>query len=507
MKEARNAPSLQIDQLSRGFPGVQALDGVSITAYAGQVLGLVGVNGAGKSTLMNLLGGILQPDSGRILIEGVEVKIPNPRAAEDLGIAFIQQEIQVFDTLRVFENIYIADLNKWKKAGIFPFINKNELRRNALTYLELLGCDIDVNRFVGRLTVGEKQMIQIARALSQGGKILLFDEPTASLSTKEKERLFDVIRKLRDSGITIIYISHYLDEIFEICDRAIVLRDGAVTGGDRVDRLTKKMLVKYMIGRDIEEITEQRRPSLGEVLLEVKDVSGERLPLNVGFSLREGEILGVWGLMGSGRTELMRTLLGFDRMASGRVFYRVEDKLVPVRGSELFRYSGYLTEGRHHDGLFLQMPLWQNITSAALDRFSSGITRVLNKGKERSSAREYMGRVNVKATSEEMLTYQLSGGNQQKVIIAKWFMKDPKILFMDEPTKGVDVGAKVEIQRMIFERANSGTAFVIVSSEMEEMMALCDRMIVLHNGCLVSEIEKDEFSKERLMSDLAVEDS
>ena len=499
--------SLRIERVSKRFPGVQALDDVSLTADPGEVLGLVGVNGAGKSTLMNVLGGVLQPDQGSVMINDAPVQIANPRVAEELGIAFIQQEIQVFDTLRVYENIYISDLDRWPLGKGITFINKKELQRHAKTYLDMLGCDIDVSSFVGSLTVGSKQMVQIARALSQGGRILLFDEPTSSLSSKEKERLFEVIRSLRSNDIAVIYITHYLEEIFELCDRAVVLRDGKVTGEGNVADLNKKALVKYMIGRDIEAVAEEQERTLGELVLEASNISGDRLPVDVSFTLHRGEILGIWGLMGSGRTELIRTLLGFDRMTAGEIKYRIGNAMLPINSKQLFRRAGFLTESRHHDGLFLRMPLWQNISSAVIRRFASRVLRVLNRKAERSSAREHMEQVNVKATSENMVTYQLSGGNQQKVIIAKWFMKNPRVLFLDEPTKGVDVGAKVEIQRMIFERAATGTAFVVVSSELDEIMALCDRIIVLHQGRLVSRVEKDEFSKDRLMSDIAVEEA
>lgn len=499
--------SLQIDNLSKYFPGVQALKDVTFDVYTGEVLGLVGVNGAGKSTFVNILGGVLQPDTGKVIIDGNEVNIRNPRAAEELGIAFIQQEIQVFDNLKVFENIFIADLHQWRINKFLPFLNMNELRSESKKYLDMLGCNIDVNTKVSKLVVGERQMVQIARALSQGGKILLFDEPTSSLSNKEKQNLFKVIRKLRDSNLVTIYISHYLDEIFEICDRVVVLRDGQVTGKGNVMELTKKQLINYMIGRDIKMLSDYQSRHLGEKILEVTNITGEKFPKDISFSMREGEILGVWGLMGSGRTELFRTLLGFDKMKKGQIQYGENGDLKYKKRSQFFKKIGYVTESRHFDGLFLKMPLLQNISSACLERFATKIFRILWEKKESKVAREYMDKANVKAVNENMLTYQLSGGNQQKVIIAKWFMKDPKVMFMDEPTKGVDVGAKAEIQRLIFDRAKTGMSFIIVSSELEEIMYLCDRILVLYNGELVSEIKREEFSKDKLMNDLVMGES
>jgi ribose transport system ATP-binding protein len=498
---------LQIKNLSKSFPGVQALDDVSFDSYSGEVLGLVGVNGAGKSTLMNILGGILRPDSGKLVVDDAEVVIKNPRNAEELGIAFIQQEIQVFDNLKVFENIFITDLHKWRVKGALPILNMNKIRAESKKFLEVLGSTINVNAKVAKLVVGEQQMVQIARALSQGGKILLFDEPTSSLSTKEKQNLFEVIRKLKDSGLVIIYITHYLDEVFEICDRVVVLRDGRVTGQGSIKELTKKDIIYHMIGHDIEKMAEYQDRQLGEKILEANDITGEKYPRGVSFSLKQGEILGVWGLMGSGRTELFRTLLGFDKMKKGQIYFRENGDLEQIKGRRLFKNIGYVTEGRHFDGLFLQMPLWQNITSVRLHYFASKFLRVLMRKKEKNVARDYMGRVNVRAVDENMLAYQLSGGNQQKLVITKWFMKEPKVLFMDEPTKGVDVGAKAEIQRLIFEMAKSGMSFVIISSELEEIMYLCDRIIVLYNGELVSEIQKEDFSKDRLMNDLVMRES
>jgi ABC-type sugar transport system ATPase subunit len=278
-------------------------------------------------------------------------------------------------------------------------------------------------------------------------------------------------------------------------------------GKGNVSELTKKQLINYMIGRDIKMLSDYRSRHLGEKILEVKNITGEKFPKDISFSLREGEILGVWGLMGSGRTELFRTLLGFDKIKKGHILYGEKGDLKQKKRNQFFKKIGYVTESRHFDGLFLKMPLWQNISSVCLERFAKTFLRILRAQKESKVAREYMDKANVKAVDETMLTYQLSGGNQQKLIIAKWFMKDPKVMFMDEPTKGVDVGAKAEIQRLIFDRANTGMSFIIVSSELEEIMYLCDRILVLYNGELVSEIEREEFSKDKLMDNLVMGES
>ena len=288
---------LEIKQINKQFPGVKALSDVSITAKEGEILGLVGVNGAGKSTLMNVLGGILQPDSGEIRINGELITIKGPKAAEAHGIAFIHQEIEVFDNLTVYENIFISDLKKHTKISGLPFLDRKKLKNESKKYLKMLGCDINVNTKAGKLAVGEQQMVQIARALSQGGKILLFDEPTSSLSENEKENLFKIIEKLKKSNFIVIYISHYLDEIFDICDRVVTLRDGEVTGRGNINELNKKKIINFMIGKDIESLAEEKVRQIGDKILEVRSLSGERYPDNVSLYLNKGEVLGVWGVI------------------------------------------------------------------------------------------------------------------------------------------------------------------------------------------------------------------
>lgn len=491
--------SLQLKNISKSFPGVKALSDVSFTANPGEVLGVVGVNGAGKSTMMNILGGLLQPEmGGQIVINGEKVKIFNPKDAEELGIAFIHQEVQVFDTLNVFENVLASDFNKWTK-GKMPLLNKKEMKAEVKKHLDALDCHIDLEAPAFSLTVGEKQMIQIARALSQGGQILLFDEPTASLSDHETEKLFEIINNLRDQGYIIFYISHYLDEIFELCDRVVVLRDGIKTGESHVSEINKEELVNLMLGHLVEGAERKDTRNKDEIVLKAQNISGVKFPKNVSFDLYKGEILGVWGLLGSGRSELFNTILGIDKMTDGKILFGKEGNLKEVTHKQLYKHVGYLTEGRHHDGLFLDMSISKNITSSYLSKFTSKLLGILNTRKENEESRTLMKQVNVKAIDENMIVSKLSGGNQQKVIISKWFLKDPDILFMDEPTKGVDVGAKSEIQNLIFEKSEKGMSFVVVSSELEEIMNLCDRIIVISEGKLVGEVSKKDFSKESLM--------
>jgi len=492
--------SLELKNISKSFPGVKALSDVSFSAIPGKVCGIVGVNGAGKSTMMNILGGLLQPDEGgKILINGKEVKIESPKAATDLGIAFIQQEVQVFDTMVVYENVLAADFDKWRKSKNSLVLDRRAMKKEVQRHLDALGSHIDLDAPVYSLTVGEKQLLQIARALSQGGRILLFDEPTSSLSDNEIARLFEIINTLKEQGYIIFYISHFLDEIFTLCDNVIVLRDGQKTGDADISDIDKEKLVSMMLGHMIEGNARSDVRKQSDVVLRAEHISGVKFPKDVSFDLHKGEILGVWGLLGSGRSELFNALLGIDEMTDGRLYYGENGKLDEITQKDLYRHIGYLTEGRHFDGLFLNMTIGNNITSSDLGRFSSRLLGILNTKKEAEESRSLMKQVNVKAVDENMIVSKLSGGNQQKVIIAKWFLKDPDILFMDEPTKGVDIGAKAEIQNLIFEKSEKGMSFVIISSELEEIMSLCDRIIVICEGRLVGEVSKSDFSKDSLM--------
>ncbi len=491
---------LQLNNISMTFPGVRALNNVTFSANQGEVLGLVGVNGAGKSTMMNILGGLLQPDKGsEIIINGEQVKIKNPRVAEDLGIAFIQQEVAAFETMSVYENVLASDFDKWRKKGS-PFLNKKAMKEEVKKHLATLDCNIDIEAPTHSLTVGEKQMVQIARALSQGGQILLFDEPTASLSDHETQKLFEIINNLRSQGYIIFYISHYLDEIFEMCDRVVALRDGQKTGEVPISDINKEKLVDMMIGHFIETAERKDARDKDYVILRAENITGVKFPKKISFDLHKGEILGVWGLLGSGRSELLNTLLGFDKMVEGKILLNQDGELEEITQKNLYKHVGYLTEGRHYNGVFLDMSIAENITSSDIERFASKGIGILNIKKEKEESRKYMKQVNVKAVDENMIVSKLSGGNQQKVIISKWMLKDPDILFMDEPTKGVDVGAKAEIQNLIFDRSEKGVSFVVVSSELEEIMNLCDRIIVISEGRLVGEVNRDHFSKEALMA-------
>lgn len=492
--------ALSIQHCHKRFPGVYALRDVCVEAFPGQVLALLGVNGAGKSTLMNVIGGVIRPDRGSVFIHGQEVGNSSPNVARAHGIAFIQQEVQLFGNLTVYENIFLMNLANYRRIPALPMLDRKRLVADARALLAPLGCDVNPARKVESLSVGEQQMVQIARALSSGGDILLFDEPTSSLSLKEKENLFEVIRKLRADGKTIIYITHYLDEVEIICDQVVVMRDGQVVRKGKVCDLPKAEIIASMVPEKVVFNTEES--ALGdEVVLRVENLSGERSPKNISFDLHRGEVLGLWGLLGSGRTETVRTLLGLDPMIGGSVSYRQNGQLKPIKPASLFAHCGYVTEGRHHDGLYLDMPLWKNTTSANLRAFSITPFRVLKNGAEKAEGERFIAELKIAAPNSEVLAMQLSGGNQQKVVLSKWLSKSAEILILDEPTRGVDVGAKVEIQNLIRRLAREGLCCIVISSETEEIQKLCDNILVLHNGEAKAYLQGDEINNERLITE------
>ncbi len=489
--------TLRIENCHKRFSGVYALRDISLEFYGGEVVALLGVNGAGKSTLMNVLGGVLKADEGRILINGREVQINKPSDSRRLGVAFIQQEVQLFGNLTVYENIFLVDLKSYHKYKGLPVLDKKRLCEKANELLLPLGCTVDPNQKVNTLSVGEQQIVQIARALSLGGEILLFDEPTSSLSMKEKENLFEVIRKLKADGKTIIYITHYLDEVEKICDKVVVMRDGQVVGKGPVAEMDRNTIVSYMVPSKVTfSLVESRMTD--EVVLRVSNLHGERFPINVSFDLHRGEVLGLWGLLGSGRTETIQTMLGLAPLIQGSILYSVKGELKAIRPHQLFKKCGYVTEGRHHDGLYLPMQLWKNVTAANLGAFSRSFLRVLSKSKEKAEGTRYIQEMHIAASDCDALVGQLSGGNQQKVVISKWLSKNPEILILDEPTRGVDVGAKVEIQNLIRQLAAKGMSCIVISSETEEIQKLADNIVVLRDGRASAYLTSGDITNQRL---------
>ena len=482
---------LKISNITKVYPGVTALDNVTFEAYGGEVLGLVGVNGAGKSTLMNILGGITTATSGTVSFDDTVLHISSPKDSERAGIGFSHQEPVLFSHMSVAENICMTHLDR--------MVDYKKIRQTATKYLSFLGSNIDPRTKISDLPIGSRQLVAIARAIYEGGKILLFDEPTSSFTESEKDQLFQVIRTLKQQGIIIFYISHFMDEIEEICDRVVVLRDGQVVMDNTIAAITRQDILRNMISGEI--VSQSRKEyEKGQTILKVENLSRRNVLNNISFEIHAGEIVGLWGLMGSGRTELLRAIYGLDRTDSGKIsIMNNSGAMVKAKQREIKKYFGFLTESRHDDGIFLPWTIWENITAPNLKQFL--LKKVfLNKEKQIAAAEEFSRKVQIKAPNVWNRAEQLSGGNQQKVIIAKWLMHNPRVFLMDEPTRGVDIGAKAEIQKMLREFAERGAGILVVSSELEEISVLSDRLLIIKQGQLVAQLDHTEITKDNIMS-------
>jgi ABC-type sugar transport system ATPase subunit len=486
-----------MSHITKQFPGVKALDDVSFEAKCGEIVGLVGVNGAGKSTLMNVLGGIYRPDEGNIFIDGNTVALHSPKDAGKNGIAFIHQELLYFESQTVAENIFISHLFKNK---IFPFlVSKQSANEATKKYLNMLGSQINPTAKMEDISVGQRQEVEIARALALGSEIVIFDEPTSSLSLKEKEMLFKVIGKLKSDGKAIIYITHFLDEVMEICDKYVVLRNGKIHGKGEIKDITKNEIIRMIIGKDIRYDKKIERTISEKTILKIENINSGNLLKDISFHLNEGEILGVWGLMGSGRTELIRAILGLDRIDGGKTYIFDNGALKKISQKQLLKYCGYITENRHADGLFLTESLWKNVSVTSLGDYTSGAFNFLNVKQEIDVSKKYIDLLKIATPSHLTKVDSLSGGNQQKIVFSKWLNKQPKILIMDEPSRGVDVGAKLEINNLIKELAEQGTSTLLITSEIEEMVGLSDRVLVLKEGSIVADLKGRDINNAMLM--------
>jgi ABC-type sugar transport system ATPase subunit len=447
---------------------------------------------------MNILGGIYQPDNGDILVDGERIAFHSPKDAANHGVAFIHQELLFFASQTVAENIFISHLFVHRTVPVF--VSKRTAHREAKRYLEMLGSDISPSAKMEDLSVGERQEVEIARALAMGSQIVIFDEPTSSLSFKEKEILFRVINRLKEEGKAIIYISHFIDEILELCDKFVVLRNGRVHGHGEIGDVTRGDIIRMVIGRDIAAEAKAAKTVGRDVVLKVDDVQSGRLVRNVSFELNRGEILGIWGLMGSGRTELIRAILGLDLIDDGSIRFAENGTLADITPTQLLAQCGYITESRHTDGLFLTQTISRNITATALENYASKFLRFLNVGKEIETTTAYMSSLRIVGQGHSAKVESLSGGNQQKVVFAKWLNRRPRIVVMDEPTRGVDVGAKLEIGGLVRQLAGEGISMLLITSEVEEMVSLSDRVLVLRDGKIVSTVLGADINNAMLMS-------
>ena len=492
---AKITPLLQMKNVSKYFPGVKALEEVKLEAYSGEVLALLGENGAGKSTLMKILSGVYSKDTGSIIIGGSEVDIKGIKDAEKHGIAIIHQELSLLPNMCIWENIFLGNEGF---NGITRRINKKELKEKSEILLKDIGFNIDVDTLVKDLNVGEKQLIEIAKALSKNSKIIIMDEPTTALTDVETDNLFKVITKLKNQNMSIVYISHRINEIFQICDRITVLRDGKYIGEVMTKDITKDDLISMMVGRKLEEQFPYRKSSKGQTMLKVESLCFSEKVCNISFQAKSGEILGVSGLMGSGRTEMAKTIFGEYKKSSGKVFVDGEEVNINSPKDAIEKGICYLSEDRKQEGLILGMSVGSNMTLANLKKYENGAKR-LNKVEEGKVVQEYIKKLSIKTPSAEQLIKYLSGGNQQKVILAKWIMLAPKVLIIDEPTRGIDVGAKKEIYDVLNELKAMGKAIIMISSDMPEILGICDRILVMHEGEISGELSREEATQEAIM--------
>ncbi|MEM6846048.1 MAG: sugar ABC transporter ATP-binding protein [Bacteroidota bacterium] len=484
--------NLELQQISKEFPGVKALDQVSVTIQAGEVHALCGENGAGKSTLMNILSGNLQPNSGSIRWKGQEVQIPDPIEAQRLGIAIVYQERSLVETLSVAENIFIRN----KPRNRFGFIDFTRLHQQTKSLLERLGLsDIRPQSLVGSLSVAKQQMVEIAKALSQKPELLILDEPTASITEVETKILFSIIHRLRQEGTSIIYISHRMAEIFGISNQVSILKDGQHQGTFDIDEVTVDTLIRKMVGRDL-QVQDTQSYASGRVVLEVQNLRGERFR-NVSFQLRKGEIMALAGLVGAGRTELARAILGADPILGGKIL--LEGKQIKINHPKdaIRQGIGYLPESRKTQGLFLDMSVADNVVAANLKAVAQ--RGVLNPQQIKQEAKGYIEQLRIVTPGSQQKVLNLSGGNQQKVVLAKWLMRQPKVFIVDEPTHGVDVGAKSEIYAILNELTRQGVSILLISSELPEVLLLSDRILVMWNGIITAELTREQATEEEIM--------
>ncbi|MDL5143177.1 sugar ABC transporter ATP-binding protein [Bacillus atrophaeus] len=487
---------MQIDMndIHKAFGKNQVLSGVSFNLKPGEVHALMGENGAGKSTLMNLLTGLHGLDKGSIRINGKETYFSNPKEAEQNGIAFIHQELNIWPEMTVLENLFIGK-EMTSKLGI---LNTKKMKALAKKQFEKLSVSLSLDQEAGKCSVGQQQMIEIAKALMTKAEVIIMDEPTAALTEREINKLFEVIASLKKDGVSIVYISHRMEEIFSICDRITIMRDGKTVDTTNISETSFDEVVKKMVGRELTDRYPQRRPELGDIVLEVRDASKKGSFEHVSFHVRSGEIVGVSGLMGAGRTEIMRALFGIDRLDSGEIWLAGKKTNIKNPNDAVKKGLGFITENRKDEGLLLDTSIRENIALPSLTSFSP--KGVIDQKREASFVELLINRLTIKTASPETHARNLSGGNQQKVVIAKWIGIGPKVLILDEPTRGVDVGAKREIYTLINELTDRGVAIIMVSSELPEIIGMSDRIIVVHEGKISGEVASQEATQERIMT-------
>jgi ABC-type sugar transport system ATPase subunit len=483
---------LRFDKIDKSFSGVHALKEVSFGVQAGKVHALLGENGAGKSTLMKILSGAYTKDSGTLYINDSPVNIGTPQDAERLGIAVIYQELNLIPELTVAENIF---LNRQPKRG--PVIDWVAMKRNAENILGSMELEILPNVKINKLRLAQRQMVEIAKAISLNSRILVMDEPTSSLSEGETQKLFKVIYALKSQNITIIYISHRLEEVFEICDNYSVMRDGACVHGGSIKNVGMDQIVEYMVGRTMSQVYPVKKATLGDVLLEVKNIGDGKKIKDISFSLRAGEILGFGGLIGAGRTEAMRLLFGVDRKTDGTIKLRGKPVRINRPLDAIKNGIGFLPEDRRLEGLVTELNVLDNVLMAKME--TAFRRHLFSFAKARTICSKYVNELGIKTPSLFQKTKYLSGGNQQKVVLSKWLNAAPQIIILDEPTRGIDVNAKMEIYNIIANLADEGRAIILISSELPELIGLCDRVLIMYEGKINGELGREQLSQSKIM--------
>jgi len=488
-------PILKLQNITKRFPGVLALDNFSFDIYPGEIHALLGENGAGKSTLMKIISGVYEKDSGNILFHDRDADIPDPLSAQQQGITIIHQELNLFPQLTVAQNIFIG---REPRSRIKAILDEKQLNRDAEKILESLKLNINPTDKVETLTVAKQQMVEIAKALSFRAEVLIMDEPTSALTESEITQLFKIIRELRDNNVAIVYISHRLAELEEIADRVTVMRDGTWVNTLMYRDTSNPELIAMMVGRDIAKMFHKKEADIGELLLSVSGLNRKGYLEDINLEIRKGEILGIAGLMGAGRSELGKAIFGADRIDSGDI--RFEGRSVSIGSpSDAIKLGiGYLTEDRKRDGLVLNHSVEENTVLASIEKFMNRLG-FINDRECKAVTREQVGNLKIKTPTLEQKVINLSGGNQQKVIIAKWLCRESKLLIFDEPTRGIDVGAKVEVYELMAGLAEKGVAIIMISSELPEILAMSDRIIVMHEGRITGELQAGEASQEKIM--------
>jgi ribose transport system ATP-binding protein len=488
-----NRVILTMSNVSKAFPGVQALDNVTLECTKGEVHALVGENGAGKSTLMKILCGAYTPDAGSITLDGQVVQIANPRHAQELGISIIYQELNLEPYMDVAENIFLGR-EPVNKLGAVDY---PEMYKQARALMDRIGVNLDATEWIVDIPLAQRQMIEIAKALSFDAKVVVMDEPTSALSLEETERLFEIIKSLKAQGITVIYISHRIREIFRVADRVTVLKDGCVVGTESVKGMTEDRLVRMMIGRSLGQIYPAKGKGRGQPVLSVRGLTRSGAFEDVTFDLYEGEILGFAGLVGAGRTEVVRAIFGADPVTSGQVIIDGSPARIRSPQDATSCGLGLVPEDRREQGLVLCLSVRSNIVLAVLKRIGRSV--FASEPRERALANDQIAALDIKTPSCEHEVEFLSGGNQQKVILSKWLAASPRVIMFDEPTRGIDVGAKSEVHRLMRDLANKGTAILMVSSELPEILGMSDRILVMCQGRVTGLLPADEASEENLM--------